>query len=57
MMVGTPAYVSPEQAAGDVIVDGRSDQYSLGCVLFEMLSGRKPFTGTSAQAVLSKRFT
>jgi TolB-like protein/Flp pilus assembly protein TadD len=57
MMVGTPAYVSPEQAAGDSIVDGRSDQYSLACVLYEMLSGRKPFTGTSAQAILTKRFT
>ena len=57
MMVGTPAYVSPEQAAGDTVVDGRSDQYSLGCVLYEMLSGRKPFTGATAQAVLSKRFT
>jgi len=57
MMVGTPAYVSPEQAAGDSVVDGRSDQYSLGCVLYEMLSGRKPFVGATAQAVLSKRFT
>jgi serine/threonine protein kinase/tetratricopeptide (TPR) repeat protein len=57
MMVGTPAYVSPEQAAGEKVVDGRSDQYSLACVLYEMLSGRKPFVGASAQAVLSKRFT
>jgi serine/threonine protein kinase/Flp pilus assembly protein TadD len=57
MMVGTPAYVSPEQAAGDSVVDGRSDQYSLGCMLYEMLSGRKPFVGATAQAVLSKRFT
>jgi serine/threonine protein kinase/Tfp pilus assembly protein PilF len=57
MMVGTPAYVSPEQAAGDAVVDGRSDQYSLACVLYEMLSGRKPFVGATAQAVLSKRFT
>ncbi|MDP9279846.1 MAG: serine/threonine protein kinase, partial [Gemmatimonadota bacterium] len=57
MMLGTPAYVSPEQAAGENVVDGRSDQYSLACVLYEMLSGRKPFVGATAQAVLSKRFT
>src|SRR5665647_2419835 len=57
MMVGTPAYVSPEQAAGDPVIDGRSDQYSLACVLYEMVSGRKPFLGATAQAVLSKRFS
>src|SRR5688572_9731684 len=57
MMVGTPAYVSPEQAAGENFIDGRSDQYSLACVLYEMISGRKPFTGASPQAVLSKRFS
>ncbi len=57
MMVGTPAYVSPEQAAGDVNLDGRSDQYSLACVLYEMLSGERPFTGPTPQAIMSKRFT
>jgi serine/threonine protein kinase/Flp pilus assembly protein TadD len=57
MVVGTPAYVSPEQAAGENKIDGRSDQYSLACVLFEMLSGRKPFTGPTAQSIISKRFS
>ena len=57
MMIGTPAYVSPEQAVGENFIDGRSDQYSLACVLYEMLSGRKPFSGASPQAVLSKRFS
>src|SRR6476619_6547043 len=57
MMIGTPAYVSPEQAAGEATIDGRSDQYSLACVLYEMLSGERPFTGATTQAVLAKRFT
>jgi len=57
MMVGTPAYVSPEQAAGEAEIDGRSDQYSLACMLYEILSGKKAFTGATAQAVLSKRFS
>ena len=57
MMVGTPAYVSPEQAAGEAEIDGRSDQYSLACMLFEVLTGKKAFAGSTTQAVLSKRFT
>jgi serine/threonine protein kinase len=57
MVVGTPAYVSPEQAAGEIEIDGRSDQYSLGCVVYEMLTGERPFTGPTTQAVLNKRFT
>ncbi len=57
MVIGTPAYVSPEQAAGEIEIDGRSDQYSLGCVLFEMMTGKRPFTGPTVQSVLTKRFT
>ncbi len=52
--IGTLAYVSPEQAAGDDRVDGRSDQYALACVLYEMLAGEPPFTGATPQSVIAK---
>jgi len=54
--LGTPAYISPEQAAGETNLSGQSDVYSLGCVLYEMLSGLQPFTGPSVAAIIAKRF-
>ncbi len=53
---GTPAYVSPEQASGDPNLDARSDVYSLGCMVYEMLAGRTPFGGTSTQEIVATRF-
>ena len=57
LAVGTPAYMSPEQAAGKVDVDGRSDIYSLGCILYEMLVGQIPFTGPTPMAIMARHST
>ncbi|HEX4455081.1 MAG TPA: serine/threonine-protein kinase [Kofleriaceae bacterium] len=55
-MLGTPQYMSPEQIRGDQI-DGRTDLYALGCMLYEMVTGRLPFEGTSVLAILTKHLT
>ncbi len=53
-VVGTPIYMSPEQATGSSEIDGRSDQYSLACVTYEMLVGAPPFSGPTAQAIMAR---
>jgi len=57
LSLGTPHYMSPEQASGSRDVDGRSDIYSLGCVTYEMLVGEPPYTGPNAQAIIAKILT
>ena len=55
--LGTPAYLSPEQASGETNIDGRSDQYSLACTFYEMVAGSAPFTANTPQRVIAMRFT
>ncbi|HEX6106583.1 MAG TPA: protein kinase [Gemmatimonadales bacterium] len=55
--IGAPAYLSPEQLAGETTADERSDLYSVGCIAFEMLAGEPPFAGANLAAVLSRKLT
>jgi serine/threonine-protein kinase len=55
--LGTPQYMSPEQASGESTLDGRSDVYSLACVSYEMLTGQPPFVGGAAQTIMARHLT
>ncbi len=57
LAIGTPDYMSPEQAAGDRELDGRCDEYALACVIYEALAGAPPFSGTSARVIIARHLS